>query len=101
VVGWRTGLRTDAKVCVCMPGRGRRKAVETAVTFGLMTAQILDLRQHLIERQVACVVMEATGRLLEAVLLLARRLPGVEVMLVHARNVKNLPWRKTGVGDAT
>jgi len=93
--------KTDAKVCVRVAGAGRRKTVETVTTWGAMTGQILDLREHLAAAQVTCVVMEATGDYWKPFYYLLQDLPGVEVMLVNARHVKNLPGRKTDVADAT
>lgn len=93
--------KKDAKVCVRVAGKGRRKTVETVTTWGSMTNQILALRDHLIEQQVTCVVMEATSDYWKPFHYLLEDLPGVEVMLVNARHVKNLPGRKTDVADAT
>src|SRR4051794_26116248 len=97
--------KKDAKVCVRIVGSGQRRATETVTTWGSTTNQILALREHLAAEQVTCVVMEATGDywkpfyyLLED---LAQAGEGVEVMLVNAREAKNLPGRKTDVADAT
>ncbi|MEU4295702.1 IS110 family transposase [Kribbella sp. NPDC026596] len=93
--------KKDAKVCVRVAGVGRRKAVETVTTWSSMTSQILALREHLAAEQVTCVVMEATGDYWKPFYYLLEDLPGVEVVLVNARHVKNLPGRKTDVADAT
>lgn len=53
--------KKDAKVCVRLADKGRRKATETVTTWTSMTNQILALRDHLIAQDVTCVVMEATG----------------------------------------
>jgi hypothetical protein len=53
--------KRDAKVCVRVAGRGRRKTVQTVRTWGSTTNAILALREHLINEQVSLVVMEATG----------------------------------------
>ena len=53
--------KRDAKVCVRVPGSGRRKAAETVTTWGSVTNQVLALREHLIDAKVTLVVMEATG----------------------------------------
>ncbi|MPZ94792.1 MAG: IS110 family transposase [Propionibacteriales bacterium] len=94
--------KKDAKVCVrsAGAGAGRRKTVETVTTWGSMTNRILDLRGHLIAEQVTCVVMEATGSYWKPFYYLLEDLEGVEVMLVNARDAKNLPGRKTDVSDA-
>jgi transposase len=93
--------KKDAKVCVRIAGSGRRKSVETVTTWGSTTRQILALREHLVAEQVTCVVMEATSDYWKPFYYLLEDLIGVEVMLVNARHVKNLPGRKTDVADAT
>jgi len=94
--------KKDAKVCVrAAGGGGRRKAVETVTTWSSMTGSILALRDHLASEQVTCVVMEATGDYWKPFYYLLEDLEGVEVLLVNARHVKNLPGRKTDVNDAT
>jgi hypothetical protein len=87
--------KKDAKVCVRINGAGRRKTSETVTTFGATTRQIMSLRDHLAAQQVTCVVMEATGDYWKPFYYLLEDLPAVEVMLVNARHVKNLPGRKT------
>jgi hypothetical protein len=87
--------KKDAKACVRINGAGRRKTSETVTTFGATTRQIMSLRDHLAAQQVTCVVMEATGDYWKPFYYLLEDLPGVEVMLVNARHVKNLPGRKT------
>ena len=93
--------KKDAKVCVRINGAGRRKTSEAVTTFGATTRQIIALRDHLAAQQVTCVVLEATGDYWKPFYYLLEDLPGVEVMLVNARHVKNLPGRKTDVADAT
>jgi len=93
--------KRDAKVCVRVAGTGRGRAVETVTTWSSMTSQILGLREHLSSEQVTCVVMEATSDYWKPFYYLLEDLPGVEVILVNARHVKNLPGRKTDVADAT
>ena len=96
--------KKDAKVCVRIVGSGRRRATETVTTWGSTTNQILALRGHLVAEQVTCVVMEATGDYWKPFYYLLEDLAqggGVEVMLVNAREAKNLPGRKTDVADAT
>jgi transposase len=93
--------KKDAKVCVRVAGSGRRKAVETVTTWSSMTSGVLALREHLVTQQVTCVVMEATSDYWKPFYYLLEDLAGVEVVLVNARHVKNLPGRKTDVNDAT
>lgn len=92
--------KKDAKVCVRVAGKGRRATVETVSTWGSMTNQILALRDHLVDQQVTCVVMEATSDYWKPFYYLLED-AGFEVMLVNARHVRNLPGRKTDVADAT
>src|SRR5215218_10453250 len=91
--------KRDAKVCVRVAGRGRRKTVETVSTWSSTTNAILRLREHLIEQRVSLVVMEATGDYWKPFYYLLED-AGFEVMLVNARQVKNLPGRKSDVSDA-
>jgi transposase len=93
--------KKDAKVCVRIAGSGRRRATETVTTWGSTTTQILALRGHLMVQPGTCVVMEATGDYWKPFYYLLEDLDGVEVMLVNAREAKNLPGRKTDVSDAT
>lgn len=53
--------KRDAKVCVRVAGRGRRKTVETVRTWASTTNAILRLREHLVAQHITLVVMEATG----------------------------------------
>ena len=91
--------KRDAKVCVRVAGAGRRKTVETVRTWASTTNAILALREHLINQQVSLVVMEATGEDWKPFYYLLDR-AGFELMLVNARQVKNLPGRKSDVLDA-
>lgn len=93
--------KKDAKVCVRIAGKGRRKTLETVTTWSSMTSQILRLREHLAAEHVTCVVMEATSDYWKPFYYLLEDLPGVDVMLVNARHVKTVPGRKTDVADAT
>jgi transposase len=68
------------------------------VTFGTMTADLLELADWLGALGVTHVAMESTGVYWKPVFhILEGRL---EVMLVNAHHVKNLPGRKTDVKDA-
>ncbi|MGH3500188.1 MAG: IS110 family transposase [Nocardioidaceae bacterium] len=93
--------KKDAKLCVRIADKGRQKATETVTTWSSMTNQILVLREHLVAQHVTCVVMEATGSYWKPFYYLLEDLDGVEVLLVNARDAKNLPGRKTDVSDAT
>jgi transposase len=92
--------KSDAKVCVRIARDGRAGATSTVTTWSSMTGQILALREHLIEQQATLVVMEATGDYWKPFYYLLEDAP-FEVLLVNARQVKNVPGRKTDVSDAT
>lgn len=91
--------KKDAKVCVRIQGTGSRKTSETVRTFGSLTRDVLELREHLISAKVTCVVMEATGDYWKPFYYLLADGP-FEVMLVNAHQARNMPGRKTDVKDA-
>ena len=72
---------------------------ETVRTWGSTTKAVLALREYLIAEQVSLVVMEATGNYWKPFYYLLED-ADFEVMLVNARQVKNLPGRKSDVSDA-
>jgi len=91
--------KRDVKVRVRTQEPARARANSKVTTWAAITGQILALREHLITERVTLVVMEATSDywkpfyyLLEEGLL--------EVMLVNAKHVKNLPGRKADVSNA-
>jgi transposase len=90
--------KKDAKVCVRVQGRGKTRTVATVTTWGAMTNQILTLREHLLAEKVTCVVMEATGAYWKPFYYLLD--DGLDVMLVNARDARNVPGRKSDVSDA-
>lgn len=92
--------KRDAKACVRIVPVGRSRASEEVTTWSSMTAGILALREHLLEAEVTCVVMEATGDYWKPFYYLLEDCP-FEVLLVNAHDAKNLPGRKTDVSDAT
>ncbi|NEC88281.1 IS110 family transposase [Streptomyces sp. SID12501] len=91
--------KKDAKVCVRTPSARRRGTFTTeTTTWGATTNAVLELRDHLLAAQVTPVVMEATSDYWKPFHhLLAEDL---NVILVNARQAKNLPGRKTDVSDA-
>jgi transposase len=84
--------KRDAKVCVRIQGQGNRRTTSTVTTWGAMTGQILALREHLLEQNVTCVVMEATGDYWKPFFYLLE--DALTVMLVNAHHARNLPGRK-------
>jgi transposase len=91
--------KRDAKLCVRVVAPGKVRAREDVTTWSSMTGGILALREHLIAEQVTCVAMEATGDYWKPFYYLLEDGP-FQVMLVNARDAKNLPGRKTDVCDA-
>jgi transposase len=90
--------KKDAKVCVRVQGSGRRRTAASVTTWGSMTNQILALREHLLVEKVTSVVMEATGAYWKPFYYLLD--DGLDVMLVNARDARNVPGRKSDVSDA-
>jgi transposase len=56
------------------------------------------LREHLLADKVTCVVMEATGAYWKPFYYLLD--DGLDVVLVNARDARNVPGRKSDVSDA-
>jgi transposase len=82
--------------CVVRPGNGRQPQKEVR-TFGTMTADLLEFADWLNTCGVTHVAMESTGVYWKPVWNL---LEGqVELLLVNARHVKQVPGRKTDVKD--
>jgi transposase len=86
-------------VVACIRRTGPDGRVDEEVrTFSTTTAGLLELGDWLVSRQVTIAAMESTGVYWKPVWnLLEGR---VELMLVNAREVKQLPGRKTDVKDA-
>jgi transposase len=91
--------KKDAKVCVRVQGRGSRPTTSTVTTWGAMTGQILDLKEHLLNEHVTLVVMEATSDYWRPFYYLLED-DGPDLVLVNARDARNVPGRKTDVSDA-
>jgi transposase len=67
-------------------------------TWGATTSQILALREHLMAAKVTCVVIESTSNYWKPFYYLLD--DALDVILVNAKTVRNLPGRKTDVSDA-
>lgn len=84
-------------VCSMTPGPKGEKLVEHR-TFGTMTADLLALSDWLTSQQITHVAVESTGEFWKPIYNL---LEGqVEILVVNAKHVKNVPGRKTDVKDA-
>ena len=91
--------KSDAKVCVRIQGRGRTRTSTEVTTWPARASSILELAKQLATQRPTCVVMEATGDYWKPFyFLLAER--GLPVVLVNARQVRQIPGRKTDVADA-
>ena len=90
--------KTDAKVAVRVHREGKAKADVRVETFGSSTPQVLKLRDWLVECQVTCVVMEATGDYWRTFFYLLED-AGFELLLANPRAVRGLPGRKSDVAD--
>jgi transposase len=84
-------------VCSMTPGPKGEKWVEHR-SFGTMTADLLALSDWLTSQQITHVAVESTGEFWKP---LYNLLEGhVEILVVNAQHVKNVPGRKTDVKDA-
>jgi transposase len=83
--------------CVRVPGRGRVRAQEVA-EFATTVGGLLALRDWLQAHRVTQVAMEATGVYWKPVWAILE--DGFDCLLVNARQVKQVPGRKTDVSDA-
>jgi len=63
-----------------------------------MTSQILALKDHLLDQKVTVVIMESTSNYWRPFYYLLE--DDFEVVLVNARDARNVPGRKTDVSDA-
>jgi len=82
-------------VVACIMGTGIKKEVKTYTT---MTNDLLRLREWLQQNGITHVAMESTGVYWKPVFNILE--DHVEVILVNARHVKNVPGRKTDVQDS-
>jgi len=79
---------------------GRAGRAQTVREFRTFTGELLRLRDWLLAEGVTQVVMEATGVYWKPPWRVLEGASGLELMLVNAHHVKNLPGRKTDVSDA-
>jgi len=82
-------------VVACIMGNGIKKEIRT---YGTMTNNLLQLKQWLIEKGITHVAMESTGVYWKPIFNILE--DSVEVILVNARHIKNVPGRKTDVKDS-
>jgi len=89
--------KRQVTACVHVPDRQGRRT-ELRAEFQTMTPDLLAMRDWLKGLGVSCIAMEATGVYWKPVYYLLE--DDFELLLVNAQHVKNVPGRKTDVGDA-
>lgn len=89
--------KTDVKVCLRLPGTGKRRRSEVRV-FSTMTRDLLAMKDWLIEQGVTLVGMEATGVYWKPVFYVLE--DAMDCWLLNARHMKAVPGRKTDVADS-
>jgi transposase len=101
VYGRCAGLDVHKKTVVAciLTGTATGTAAQEIRTFGTMTRDLEALSAWLAAAQVEQVVLESTGVFWWPVFNLLEE-AGLPVTLVNARHVKQVPGRKTDVGDA-
>ena len=83
--------------CLIIPAADGKRRKERQ-TFSTMTADLMRVREWLIEQQCSQVAMESTGVFWRPIFNI---LEGhVEVMVVNAQHIKAVPGRKTDITDA-
>lgn len=90
--------KRDAKVCVRVPGKKPGTLTTTVTTWGSTTGEVLRLREFLEGQHVTVVVMESTSDYWKPFYYLMEE--SLPVMLVNAKNARNIPGRKTDVSDS-
>ena len=83
-------------VVACIMGTGVRKEIRT---YSTMTNDLLRLKGWLQETGITHVAMESTGVYWKPVFNILSE-ESLDLMLVNARHVKNVPGRKTDVKDS-
>lgn len=80
------------------PGTGKKARRQQIRTFATTTGELLELRQWLADEKVTVVGMESTGVFWKPIYYLLE--DAFECWLLNPQHVKNVPGRKTDVGDA-
>ncbi|MCX4905391.1 transposase [Streptomyces sp. NBC_00878] len=90
--------KTDVKVCIRVPGTGKRARCEVR-TFSTMNDGLLEVRDWLVENRIARIGMEATASYWKPLFYLLEATEGIEPWLLNSRHIKTVPGRKTDVKD--
>ncbi len=91
--------KRDAKVAIRVPGARAGTYATTVTTWGATVGPITELAEYLRQQEVTVVVMEATGDYWKPFYFLLEE-AGLPVLLVNAKQARNIPGRKTDVSDA-
>lgn len=91
--------KADVKVCIRVPGTGKRARRYEVRTFSTMSDGLLELRDWLVENQVTRIGMEATASYWKPLFYLLEATEGIEPWLLNAQHIKTVPGRKTDVKD--
>ncbi len=89
--------KATVSACVRVTQRPGVKAKQEVRTFATTTAELLALREWLIEQRVTHVAMEATGVYWKPVYYVLEN--DFELLLVNPAHFKQVPGRKTDVAD--
>lgn len=84
--------------CMLLTEQGKAKPKKVIRTFGTVRRDLEQLRGWLTEHQVSAVVMEGTGVYWRPVYAMLEG--NLDVHVVNARHVRNVPGRKTDVTDS-
>ena len=90
--------KTDAKVAVRVPVPGTNRFRTDVTTWDATTNAVTRLAKMLKDSEVSVVVMEATGDYWKPFFFVLSET--LNVMLVNAKQARNIPGRKTDVSDA-
>lgn len=90
--------KKDARVCIRVPGKRAGTFTSTVTTWGPTAAEVLALRDFLLEARVTTVVMESTSDYWKPFYYVFEDV--LPVVLVNAKAARNIPGRKTDVSDA-
>jgi transposase len=89
--------KESVSACVIFPD-GKGDAQYEIRVFGTFTDDLRRLREWLLERDCPVMAMESTGIYWRPVHNILE--DAVQVVLVNARDIKNVPGRKTDIGDS-
>lgn len=92
--------KKQVTVAVRVPQDDQGRRLQQVRVFRTYFQRLLDMTQWLVSEGVTHVVMEATGVYWKPVFHALMQAEELEVLLVNAQHVKNVPGRKTDVKDA-